>query len=152
MARKAPQLRSFWEDRYHRPDLQQLVCHLSREQAQILLYAREQLRALAPFRDSIVWHGVPWRWSIAFSTGGDRPWAYLVPLPSGPVLAVPMTAELVASLHVRKLSRIVRDGLVSAARVGDGYWPQWGLASRTQVDELIDILRCKLEGHLSPTA
>jgi hypothetical protein len=154
MPRKPLKPRIPWEDRFQRPDLDQLASGLFRQQAQLVLHARDAMLSMESVGDSIVWLGIPWRWALAFAIDGDtqRPWAYIIPQPGKPVLALPLTSEMVAALDVRKLSRIVRDGILNASRVGDGYWPQWALTSRPQLDEILQIVRRKHELMLSATA
>ena len=105
------------------------------------------MAALGDVVESIVWHGVPWRWTFAFASESEpeRPWAYLVPQPGRLLLAMPLTHEQIASLPMRKLSKPVRDALALAARVGGVYWAQWPLTARAQVEELIVIARKRHE-------
>jgi hypothetical protein len=154
MPRKPLKTRIPWEDRFERPDLARLTSGLLRQQAQLILHARDAMLSMGSVGDSIVWLGIPWRWALAFAIDGDRerPWAYIIPQPGKPVLALPLSTDMLAAIDVRKLSRTVRDGLLQASRVGDGYWPQWALTSRPQLDEILQIVRRKHELMLSATA
>ena len=147
MSRKAVKPRIAWEDRFASPDASDLFAPFPKAQAALLEQVREGMAALGGVVESIVWHGVPWRWTFAFASESEpeRPWAYLVPQPGRPLLAMPLTGEVIGMLPMRRLSRPVRDALALAALVGGVYWPQWPLTSRTQVDELIGIARRRHE-------
>ena len=143
MSRRAVKPRIAWEDRFASPDASDLLAPFTKTQAILVESIREGLAELGDVAESIVWHGVPWRWTFAFATEGEpeRPWAYLVPQPGRPLLAMPLSAEIVSALPMRKLSKSVRDGLTLASLVGGVYWPQWPLIGRSQVEELIGIAR-----------
>jgi hypothetical protein len=70
-----------------------------------------------------------------------RPWAYLVPQPGRPVLALPITEEVAASMSDRKFSRAVRDSVALAPLINGVRWTQWELTSRTQGEELLALAR-----------
>jgi hypothetical protein len=75
-----------------------------------------------------------------------------VPQPGRPLLALPLSGEIIAGLPMRKLSKSVRDGLALASLVGGVYWPQWVLVGRAQVEELVGIARRRLEAADVATA
>lgn len=143
MSRRVVKPRISWEDRFAAPSAAELLASLAKQHASLVQLARDGLEELGEVSESIVWHGVPWRWTFAFATEGEleRPWAYLVPQPGRPLLAMPLSGETISGLPMRKLSKGVRDGLTLAALVGGVYWPQWVLASRAQVGELVGIAR-----------
>lgn len=147
MSRKASKPRIAWEDRFAAPEVPELLDALARQQATLVEQARDGLRALGEVSESVVWHGIPWRWTFAFAFEDEpeRPWAYLVPQPGRPLLSIPLTAEVVSALPMKRLSKGVRDAIAGATLVGGVYWPQWPLTSRAQVDELILIARRRAE-------
>jgi len=154
MARKWLKPRLAWEDRFAMPEASDLLGRFHRQHSSLIQQAREGLRALGDVTESIVWRGVPWRWTFAYSDEGEqeRSWAYLVPQPGRPMLAIPLTAEQVDALPMKRLSKSVRDGIMLAATVGGVYWAQWELTSRPQVDELIGIARRRRESSTAATA
>ena len=147
MSRKAAKPRIAWEDRFAAPDAGELLAPFAKTQGVLLQSVRDGLAGLGDVIETIVWHGVPWRWTFAFAweSEPERPWAYLVPQPGRPLLAMPLTGEVIAGLPMRKLSKSVRDGLTLASLVGGVYWPQWPLVGRAQVEELIGIARRRQE-------
>lgn len=145
MSRKAPKPRIAWEDRFGAPDASELLDALARPHTVLVEQARDGLRALGEVTESVVWHGIPWRWTFAFADEPERPWAYLVPQPGRPLLSIPLTAEVVTALPMKRLSKAVRDAIAGATLVGGVYWPQWPLTSRAQVEELVLIARRRAE-------
>lgn len=152
MSRKAPKPRIAWQDRYERPALDDLLSPLLRHHAQLIAQARDAILALDGTRESIGWQGVSWRWALTFSTEADSRFAYIIPQPGKPILALPLQSDSLSSLPLAKLSRAVRDAIQLASRVGDACWPQWELTSKSQVDEILQIVRRKHEMILSATA
>jgi len=147
MTRRASKPKIHWEDRFEHPSLVQLLMHLPRQQSQLILQAREEILALGSIQDSIEWHGIPWRWALTFTIDGDpgRPWAYIIPQAGKPILSLPISAEAIGSLPARKLSKAVRDGILSASQVGDACWPQWDLTSKPLLEEIMVVVRHKHE-------
>jgi hypothetical protein len=143
-----------WEDRFQTPRTEDLLSEFAKHQAHLIHQAREALNSMDGVTESIAWLGIPWRWTLAFGLDGvkDKPWAYLVPQPGKPILALPMTGEAVASLPMRKLPKFIRDVVTLSPKVGGVHWMQWELTSKTQLDELITLARKKHELLLSPTA
>jgi hypothetical protein len=147
MTRRAHKPRVAWEDRFEMPTPDALVAGFPRHVVGLIQTTREGLLGFPGVREDVIWRGT-WRWTLAYTLESDseRPWAYLVPKPGHPVLALPMSGELVGALPVKKISKAVRDGIVLAAQVGGVYWPQWELTTKGLVEELLILARRK---HLS---
>lgn len=154
MNRRAIKPRSVWEDRFQTPTLDDLRAGLAKQHAQLFDLAREHLASFDGVRESIVWHGVPWRWTVTFAHAGESraPIAYLIPQPGRPLLAIPLPVESLSSIPLRRMSKAIRDGIVFAAEVGGVHWPTWELASKPLIDEIMNLLRRRLEASLAPTA
>lgn len=151
MNRRGAKPRSCWEDRYRTPTVRELRDLLSKQHCQLLDLARESLLGLEGVHESIEWRGIPWRWTLAFHVEGS-PLAYLVPQPARPRIGVALNDEFVQALSLKRVSKAVRDTITFAPRVGEVLWPAWELVSRTQIEELIGLVRRKHELLLSPTA
>jgi hypothetical protein len=144
MSRRGIKPRPVWEDRFALPKRPELLAPFSRQQRGLIDLVREQLLALPSVEESLTWRGLPWRWTFAYSMEGesDRPWAYLIPHPGKPVFVVPMASSRPDPfIDPRRSSRMVREAVAQAMRVGDMIWPQWELSSRALTDELLDIAR-----------
>lgn len=147
--------RNPWEDRFQTPGLDDLLGALAKPQLQLIDQAREGLLALEGVTESIAWLGIPWRWTLAFNlegTAAEKPWIYLVPQPAKPLLALPMSSEMVQALPMRRLPKFIRDVIVLSPKVAGVHWMQWELSGRGQVDELVGLARRKHSAVLSPVA
>src|SRR4051812_49978291 len=136
MSRKAPPPRIAWQERFERPGLDDLLDGLLRQHYHLIAAARDALLSLDGIQETILWQGVAWRWTLTYAVGPDpRPWAYIVPQPGKPSLALPIQTDLLPAFPTAKLSRPVRESIQLASRVGDACWPQWELTSKTQLRE-----------------
>jgi hypothetical protein len=151
MNRRASKQRNCWEDRFRAPTFSELRGVLNKPHEHLLEVARERLIGLEGVQESIEWRGIPWRWTLAYAVEG-RSLAYLVPQPGRPRMAIPLADDLLAAMDLRKASKLVRDAIVFAPRVGDVIWPAWDLQNRAQIDELVGVARRKHELLLLPTA
>lgn len=132
-------------DRFRTPGADELISGLSETDQAIFRDVREQLLTLEDISESILWHGLPWRWAFAYRTGGqseaEPATAYLVPNPELPQLGLPLSVGFVAGLKPRRLSRPSRERLVHATRVAGLLWTEWDLTSRAPLTEAIELLR-----------
>jgi len=141
-----------WQDRFQTPGVAELLAPFAKPQLQLIEQARQSLLQLDGVTESIAWLGIPWRWTLAFGVeGAGRPWAYLVPQPGKPLLAIPMSGETVAALPIRRLSKFIRDVIVLSPKVAGVHWMQWEITGRTQVEDLIGLARRQHESVLSAT-
>lgn len=136
--------RSDWTDKFKTPTRDGLLAPL---EAQPLVALAAD--AMSPGTDeSIVWLGVPWRWTLRYTnpdSKADRI-VYLVPDPETPRLATAFDAETLTRIDLKSQHRFLRDGLASANRVGDRVWTEWPFTSKAQVGELTSYLRSAVLG------
>lgn len=130
--------RSTWEDRFNRPTVDELVEAVPKMYLPAFESARAGLLELG-LSESLGWHGVPWRWSLAYGAK-ERVLGYLVPSPVRPVLALPVPLAVANGLSPKKFSKAVRDSLAHAPVVGDVKWPSWELIGRGQAEELVALV------------
>jgi hypothetical protein len=143
-----------WEDRFREPTSDELLAAMPKQHLATFDHARGRLLAIDGVRETIGWHGIPWRWAMSYRTAAETPHAisYLIPQPGRPLLAIPIPVEMLATIPLKKHTRVVRDGITFSAEVAGVYWPTWDLTGKTLVDELFTIIRRKLETGLVPTA
>jgi hypothetical protein len=141
-----------WEDRFTAPTVDELLAGFGKQQLQLIEHAREGLLGFEGVTERVTWLGIPWRWTLAYGVdgSGDRPWAYLVPQPGKPLLALPMNADMVKALPMRRLPKFIRDVIAFSPRVAGVHWLQWELTGRGMVDEVLSLARRKHEVVLSP--
>ena len=134
-----------WEDRFRAPTLESLRSESTRDIIPIFDEARQRLLTLPGFTESLGWHGIPWRWCLEYrqDEAPERPWAYLVPQPNRPKLALTLEMDQVTALPIKKLSRYVREGLLRSVEISGIRWVQWELGSKGQVDEIMAVVECK---------
>ena len=138
--------RPVWEDRFAQPTADELVGGAAPEGRALIQTAR---RHLDEFDEQVEWLGIPWRWSFVYRTQEGRPWAYLIPNPDAPMLALPIPVEALQELSHKRLARFVRDGIIQASEVGPTRWAEWTLTSETQIN---DLIRLGQSAVLRPTA
>jgi hypothetical protein len=138
-------VRLAWMDRFRAPSVSELFAPFNKQVCAILEHARARMLAVDGVKEEVSWQGV-WRWTLVYRIPGEgeRGWAYLVPDPAKPRLALPVMDELIAELPMKKLSRVIRDGLAHAPTVDGVRWAQWEVQSRTQADEILSLAQLKL--------
>ncbi|MBX3389590.1 MAG: hypothetical protein KF691_09065 [Phycisphaeraceae bacterium] len=139
--------RSAWNDRFRKPSAELLISEISKSLHSAAEVARGQLLGIEGASEEVSWQGVPWRWSVLFrhESIAGRAWAYLVPQPHQPLLVIPLTAEGVAALPMRKLLKPVRDAITHAKQVDGIRWAQWEIQSKAQVETLVKLAKIQLE-------
>lgn len=137
--------RAVWEDRFSQPTADELVAAAAESVRALIQFAR---RELSESPEDVEWLGIPWRWSLVYREQG-RPWAYLIPSPVAPLLAMPIPVESLDALSGRRLARYVKDGIINASEVGPTRWAEWAITSETQITDLIKLAR---SAALRPTA
>jgi len=145
MARKTTAPLSPWEDRFSRPSTETLLGALAEGELELVNLARQA------FRDSgraehLEWLGVSWKWSFAYRRDrGDQGWGFLVPQPGSPRICLPVPPALLARAGSLNLPRSIRDALIFAPDVGGVRWPEWKLANRSSLDDVLQLARAKDE-------
>lgn len=132
-----------WEERFETPRVEALLAGFSKSQAGLIEQARAAILGLENAAESISWLGIPWRWTLAYTVDGssERPIAYLVPQPGRPVLALPMAEDVVAALPMRRLPKYIRDVIAFSPKVAGVHWMQWDITGRSQLVELMGLVR-----------
>lgn len=136
--------RDAWTNRFQTPTWDALVSVYAKPAAPLMQQARERLDAIAGLSPTLAWHGPSWRWSLRYDGHGRSGWAYLVPRPERPQLAVPLETDRLDALKVRKLSKPVRDTIELAPVVAGVAWCEWDLSSKAQVDELAALVAARV--------
>lgn len=144
MPTAAEAAREAWENEFREPTLEELRGMY--EDAPLFLFDSVHSGALdlEGVECEVVWEGIPWRWCLRFSHPDDEGvFAYLAPDPAGPELCLPLSTECVESIPLRRLKRYARDAIVKAKKVGSERWPSWKVSAKTELEEILDMLKRK---------
>jgi hypothetical protein len=142
---QASPARAPWEDKFTTPTWGVLREAFAKPVVPVLEHVRERLSALPGVRETLGWHGIPWRWSLRYGVEGDGiAMAFLVPNPAKPLLAVPMTLTQIDRLPQRRLPRHIRDAILHAVEIDGVRWPAWEITSKTQADEVMALVTLRV--------
>lgn len=136
-----------WENRFESPEPEDLGSHYNKQVRNLIEAARERLFKYEGVEEHISWEGLPWRWTMVFTLPNDptRAWAYLVPHPDAPQLSVPLTGEMLDTLPLRRMKKHIREGVQFATRVDNTLWPTWDITSKSQLDDVLDVVKRKFK-------
>lgn len=132
--------RPAWANRFATPTLTALLHPLKAAHAPHVRHARAKLLAIQGMKEVVAWQGV-WRWTLVYTHPSlpGQVWAFLVPDPSRPLIAVPVAESVLPALPPKYLTRPVRDGLVLAPVVGGVRWATWEVTSNSLAENVLAI-------------
>jgi len=132
-----------WLDKFSEPTIEQLIEATTTETKPHIETMRAFLCQKNNLNESLEWKGLPWRWSMVYRLRGRRvsrePIAYLIASPSMPSVVFRIDQAQLDTLPIKKINRLVREGIASCPLVAGVCWPQWPLQSQTQTDELMRL-------------
>jgi hypothetical protein len=142
-----------WHDEFERPTFEQLRSPLNQQARAHFDYAKEKIDAFEDVEAHLKWHGLPWRWSYKYTHDEDDSGAvaYLVPDPSGIKLSVPLTPDSIKSMPAHRFKKHLKEVLGRAKEVDGVYWAHFELAAKSQIDDITDLIRRKLDFALGRT-
>ncbi len=134
-----------WTHRFASPAVEDLLGELDQEHKELVEHARTCLGKIEGVVERLSWQGIPWRWTLVYADQSDPDTllAYVVPEPGRPQISVPLPTNVINQIKPRRVSRIVRDGILQASHVGEMYWPSWDLTSKTGVGEIIQLVKLR---------
>lgn len=133
-----------WSDRFTVPTADGLRKAMAKPFADLVETARSRLQELGTLSEEVSWEGVSWRWTLVYHAEGaqkGRPWAYLIPNPDGPKLAIPFDEAELRRLPLARAKKHVRDGIMSAKRVDKTLWAVWDVNSKAALDDVFDLVK-----------
>jgi len=122
--------------------------------------ARGQFLELDGVTESVVWYGVPWRWTmvyhqaaeIAGTQGGTpRAFAYIIPDPARLQVCVPLIRAQVAAMPMRRFKKVVRDTIVYARTMAGVSWPTWDVPTEQAIEDLSELVKRKHRLVIAPS-
>jgi hypothetical protein len=132
-----------WSDKFRMPSIDELRAGLAKQGQSVFDDARRRLNELDGVTETLVWEGVPWRWTLVYTgPSGTEPRviAYLIPDPQRIQLCVPLSQDHVDRLPLKRMKKSLRDGIVFARNVAGMWWPTWDVPSKTAVEEVLDLV------------
>lgn len=137
--------RNAWEDRFKTPATQDLCEGINRQFSGLFDAARDRLRGFPGISEGLSWEGLPWRWTLTYRlpTDNGRAWAYLVPDPNKPQIALPLPIAMVSALPMHRFKKHVKDGVLQGRMVDGVYWATWDIASKQQLSEILELVQHK---------
>ncbi len=132
--------RPAWANRFAVPTLTSLLQGLRAAHSNPFRHARQTLLDFPGMQETIAWQGV-WHWTLVYSHPSlpNQAWAFLVPDPARPLLAVPIPEVALLTLPQKHLTRPVRDGLTLAPVVGGVRWATWEVSSKTLAENVLAV-------------
>jgi|GEM_PF-3454820 len=130
-----------WSDRFRQPDLDTLLDELGDDLAVPFQTVREELLGRGLSED-LAWNGPTYQWSLGYSRNkADKPEFFLVPRPTQPLLAAPVSLERLASVDTKALDRAFRERIIAASVVGPNAWCTWPVQSKAGAAAIVAGLR-----------
>lgn len=133
-----------WRDRFATPTLDGLLARYEPEARGRARKIAADLEARSSRKPTLEWMGVAWCWTLVFRRRGEaEPWAYLVPGPDAPTVAVPISADALPPGPVRRLPKPIREALTRAPRIGALRWTEAVMTSDgswSEFQQMIDLM------------
>ena len=159
MTSSAATTRLPWEDRWNKPTVKQLLDSVSAESRRVLRAIIAALNGYDAVHQRVVWYGPGWNWTIQYQlpAAKDSPedtdiLCYLVPKSESPLVCVPLCGQEIDSLPVRRLNRIIREGIRLAKCAVTVSWATFTPASEADAEHVIDLIRRKHKGAAATIA
>ena len=143
MAYASATSRAPWADRFRTPDVDDLLAPHAGPMVELIESARKRLLELDGIQETIVWRGIPWRWTFEYQFHGSSGWASIIPEPDRPQIALPLPIDVIESLPMRRLKKAIRDGIIHGREVRRTRWCSWDITTMTQLDDIMDLVRRK---------
>ena len=151
MTRSTTAPRLPWEDRWSEPTVDQLLESVDPEPRGLLEMIVRELDGFDGVAQQVVWYGPGWNWTIQYQiqVAVDAPTnilCYLVPKRERPVVCVPLRARDINRLPVKRLNRIIREGIRNAKCAVTVSWATFTPSNESDAEHLVDLIKRKHKG------
>ncbi len=148
MSRQVFKTRSPWEDRWSQPSLNQLLEPIRDPYKKAFEQLIEEIDDCDDLKQELTWYGDAWKWTLHYTQqdGDGREvgtLCYLVPRAENPLICVPLTSELIERLPMKRLGKVVRDGIRSAKCAVETHWATWSPSNSSDVAQIMDLVKRK---------
>lgn len=151
----APRYRDAWQDRWAKPTLEDLLGPHKVQSRKVLQNLMDHVQALPGVRQNIIWYGEAWKWTLQYTlhdTKGRQidTLCYLVPRLEQPIVSVPLSDAVIDKLPIRRLPKLVRDGIRSAKFAVSTHWANWTPSLLGDANNIFELLKRKHKLVLAP--
>lgn len=161
MSARVSNFRSAWEDRWSEPTADELLDAIESPSRPSLDKLVEGLEGLEGIEQGVSWYGEAWKWTVEYrlaangngeGNGEGRTACYVIPNVETPLVCIPLEAPVLERLPIRRLSRVVREGIRSAKCAVSIHWAIWRPTSKVEAEALTDLVKrkIKISKELSP--
>mgnify|MGYP001148939130 CR=1 FL=1 len=148
MSRQVYKNRSPWEDRWSQPSLSQLLEPIREPYRKPFEQLIEEIESCQDLRQELTWYGDAWKWTLHYTqhdgTGREvGTLCYLVPKAESPLVCVPLTGEQIEQLPLKRLGKVVREGIRAAKCAVETHWATWSPSNSSDVSQIVDLIKRK---------
>lgn len=142
MAQGAWRRLSPWRDRFRTPTVADLVNACPYPDGLILVAVRDRALRERFGQETVVWLGIPWRWTLAYWRGAaaEDPWLYIIPNPDQPRVAAPLSLAKVDAIVAEPAWKAVREGVAAARIIGHTAWAEWDVTTPEQAHMIVEAI------------
>lgn len=117
----------------------------------------EELAGWDDLEQKVIWYGPGWNWTIQFQLKAKHDLesdilCYIVPKVDGPMVCVPLSDREIERLPIKRLNKLIRNGIRVAKCAVAIHWAVWSPANQTEVGHVIDLLRRKRKAAVAASA
>ncbi len=149
MSRTAIKARLAWQERWHQPRLDQLLKPINAQRRKLIELIMSHTEQFEGLEQQIVWYGAGWHWTIQYvMVDPAQPQesdvlVYIVPKVDGPLVSVPLFDGEIAQLPMRRLNKMIRNGIRLAKCAVSVHWSIWSPTNQTEVTHINDLIKRK---------
>ena len=137
-----------WQDRWNQPDTDELLKPLKAQHRRILEKMMAQLDELGATERQLVYYDPEWNWTIQYKLpaqgkdGKDQPrtLCYLIPNHEQPLICVPLSDDDINQLPIKKLAKLVREGIRIAKNAVATHWAIWSPNNQVELAHVLDLV------------
>lgn len=142
-----------WENRWVEPTLEQLLKPLPAQRRRLIEIIMETIdESYEGITRDVQWYGPGWNWTVQYQFDGPTKGlesdilCYLVPNPETPGVCVPLSDTEIGNLPIKRLNKLIRNGINIAKSAVAIHWATWTPTNQTEVAHINDLIKRKFKG------
>ncbi len=137
-----------WQERWTEPTLEGLLAPIDPQHRQVFEALMAELEKYEDVSYSFKWYGPSWNWTLEYAFVDAKgktieTLGYLVPRIELPVVCVILTDAQIDGLPIRRLNRMIREGIRSAQCAVQVHWCKWTPHNHSEIGHLVDLIKRK---------